>query len=114
MDKELYAEVVGRSFSWSVLRELLRDKVEEDFGACEILSLRIDFPYLEVEMVAKGVEVFERVRIERGWFESEEKLVNALLPFLGRRLGVSFTPVRREEVLKRRAQALSKSLFEEE
>ena len=115
-EAKLYAEVIGSNLNWELVRSLLREKVEEEFGACEVLSLRVEFPYLYMNILAKGVEVQESVRIGEGWFSSEGHLVNCILPHVGRMLGVSFSPVRREEVAKVSAKTRredSTSLFEE-
>ena len=115
-EAQLYAEIVGRNLNWELVRSLLREKVEGEFGACEIFSLRVEFPYLWLDMIARGVEVQKNIRIGRGWFSSESHLVNCILPHVEEKLGVSFSPVHGEEVARvvagmRREE--SPSLFEE-
>ncbi len=114
-EAQLYAQIVGRDLNWELVRSLLREKVEKEFGACEIFSLRVEFPYLCLNMIAKGVEVQKPIRIGRGWFSDERRLVNCILPHVGEKLGVPFSPVYKEEVARvvaRMKREESPSLFE--
>ena len=107
-DAKLYAEVLKRNADLNVAKGVIASRVEEYFGACEVLSFHIDFPYLHVHLLTKGVELKETVPIEEGMMGSTVRVANAVLKILSRKLGCSFPPVSAEDV---KQEAVKQSVF---
>jgi len=112
-EARLYAEVLKANLNWEKVKMLVRGSVEENFGGCEILSLRVEFPYICYEICVKGKELFGELDIKEGIFESEERIAEVVISDLARFLDVplSMSLSAREEKKAGKGREMVGSLF---